>query len=617
MLSSSGTSAGSPSEIDGSAAPIVNTECGQVQGVEKGDVNIFKAIPYAAKPIGDRRWKYAETAQSAGECWAPRVLDGTKFGSACAQLDQREPKNPQMRGSEDCLTANVYSPKQAQQWPVMVFIHGGSNLIGSSSQYDLSTVAQKLDVVAVSFNYRLNIFGYLALPALHPDGASGNYGITDCIEAIKWVRRNAVAFGGDPQRVTVVGQSSGGTNIFAMLLSTMAFGIFENAIIMSGSPKIDQTLDDAYHANSQVLGKSGCLLKDIGTCLRSIPAHKLLKIAPWNLWNLDQLDLPSRGKIMGPLVIVDGSCKIEAGVNRCHGVIQIDSWKAFHTRPLHTPKWVPTLVIGSMSEEIAAQPAQHLETQEEYEALVRRKLDRWDGTFSGKAGSTVVGRDWRINGSFADAALHLYPIKPLGPQRTYEEMVTDWEFYCGARELAVGAMWTGQAVAYLYRNTMHPTNSANYGGAVGLNHTTAHAGHTWDLHLLFDAFQPTVEVPDIAADHPDPKRPVVARVISSIASNLKPQHGLPSFGLMPPVPASVFSQAEQQALWGFFQPLMWNSTLPNWPSVIEAGNPNATALRNVLSMRLGGISRIEINAKQDECRLWYESGLLHKYALNN
>ena len=124
-------------------------------------MNVFKGIPYAAKPTGPRRWTYAMAAKDAKECWSPRVFDGRDFGAACAQLDVRDAKHPEMRGSEDCLTANVYAPREAKGWPVLVFIHGGSNLIGASSEYDLTTVARKLNVVAVSFNYRLNIFGYL------------------------------------------------------------------------------------------------------------------------------------------------------------------------------------------------------------------------------------------------------------------------------------------------------------------------------------------------------------------------------------------------------------------------------------------------------------------------
>ena len=256
-----------------------------------------------------------------------------------------------------------------------------------------------------------------------------------------------------------------------MLLSPRAKGTFERAIAMSGSPKIDQTLEDAHHANAQVLGKTGCLLKEMGECLRAVPPRKLLRIAPWDLWNVNQMDMPTRHQIMGPLVFVDGNCKEEGGVDECEGVVTQSSWSAFRSMPVHKPTWAPTIIMGSMTREIATQPALHLKTASGYEALVRERLAAWDGAFGERSHRYVIGRDGRVNGSLADEALRLYPPAD-DAQDTYEEMATDLGFFCGLRELAAAAMFSGQATTYLYRNGMRPLRAVDYGAVLGMTHSS-------------------------------------------------------------------------------------------------------------------------------------------------
>ncbi|MGA0607716.1 carboxylesterase/lipase family protein [Phenylobacterium sp. VNQ135] len=217
------------------AGPVVQAPAGAVRGEAAGGLGVFKGIPYAAPPTGQRRWKPpAPLAPWTG------VREARDFGPAC--LQPRMPPGgiyssdlPQL--SEDCLTLNVWAPKDAKAAPVMVWIHGGSLVTGSSreSMYDGAALAKR-GIVVVSINYRLGVLGYLAHPALSaesPDGVSGNYGLLDQIAALTWVKRNIAAFGGDPAKVTVAGESAGGLSVMYLMASPLARGLFDKAILQS------------------------------------------------------------------------------------------------------------------------------------------------------------------------------------------------------------------------------------------------------------------------------------------------------------------------------------------------------------------------------------------------
>jgi para-nitrobenzyl esterase len=200
-------------------------------------------IPYAAAPVGDARWR----APRAPAAWAsPR--QSTSFGPVCPQYASifsglsAEPGS--LIGAEDCLSLNVFAPvgiDEGAALPVMVFIHGGGNTLGSARSYDASAFVQEQGVVMVTLNYRIGVLGWLSHGALRasaesPEDASGNYGLLDMIAALKWVQRNVASFGGDPGRVTVFGESAGGRNIYSLLASPLARGLFHGAIIQSGFP---------------------------------------------------------------------------------------------------------------------------------------------------------------------------------------------------------------------------------------------------------------------------------------------------------------------------------------------------------------------------------------------
>jgi para-nitrobenzyl esterase len=218
--------------------PQVRIRTGLLQGVTEANSSVaaYKGIPYAKPPTGDLRWRPPVPATA----WEG-VRDAREFGSACLQPPP-QPTSLYYDGmastSEACLTLNVWIPTGARGLPVMVWIHGGSLVGGSSSEpmYDGVRIAQQ-GVVFVSINYRLGLVGYLAHPALSaesPQHLSGNYGLLDQIEALRWVRDNIAAFGGDPKHVTIAGESAGGLSVIALLASPPARGLFAKAIVQSG-----------------------------------------------------------------------------------------------------------------------------------------------------------------------------------------------------------------------------------------------------------------------------------------------------------------------------------------------------------------------------------------------
>ena len=219
----------------GAAGPVISAPAGLIAGSTTGDVAVFKGIPYAESPVRDLRWKPPVPA-------APfeTVFAASDFGPACIQPRPREGSiyaNPPETVSEDCLTLNIWAPASAASAPVMVWIHGGSLTAGYSGEplYD-GTALAKAGVVLVSINYRLGVLGYLAHPELSaesPEGVSGNYGLLDQIEALRWVQRNIAAFGGDPETVTVAGESAGALSVMYLMAAPDARGLFHKAIAQS------------------------------------------------------------------------------------------------------------------------------------------------------------------------------------------------------------------------------------------------------------------------------------------------------------------------------------------------------------------------------------------------
>jgi len=268
------------------AGPTLRIAQGALQGVLAADgVHVFKGIPYALPPVGSNRWRPPVSASG----WVG-VRDATAFGPACMQPKSPAGSiyaDPPAKMSEDCLSLNVWTPKAARKAPVMVWIHGGSQTFGytGSRLYDASALAAR-GVVVVTVNYRLGVLGYLAHPALSaesPHGSSGNYGLLDQIEALRWVRRNIAAFGGDPANVTVFGESAGAMSVVQMLASPLARGLFQKAIAESGGMPTLPELKTATHGlpSAEGLGRAVAAAAKAGdlAALRAMDAETLTNAA--------------------------------------------------------------------------------------------------------------------------------------------------------------------------------------------------------------------------------------------------------------------------------------------------------------------------------------------------
>jgi para-nitrobenzyl esterase len=253
----------------------VRTDLGLVHGTNVGSIDEFLGVPYASPPTGDLRWR----APLPAARWRG-VRDATVQGSACSQIIP--PGGDISASSEDCLYLNIYRPARSvpgRLRPVLVFIHGGSNTGGSGNEYDPSEMVSDTDTVVVTINYRLGVFGFLALPALDAetdDRSSGNYGHMDQQAALRWVRANIREFSGDPSNVTVNGESAGGIDICANLVSPTAQGLFSKAIMESlYCPTL--THEQADEAGLGLAASLGCAdPATAASCMRSKTAPELI-----------------------------------------------------------------------------------------------------------------------------------------------------------------------------------------------------------------------------------------------------------------------------------------------------------------------------------------------------
>jgi para-nitrobenzyl esterase len=273
------------SDADTDAIPpqpgvFVETTSGQARGIALGTLRIFRGLPYAAPPLGDRRFRRPAPVDP----W-PNVLEATAFGPACMQASW-SPNGT----SEDCLTLNVWAHRDAEPRPVIVWVHGGGFLFGEAAAnvYDGTDLAVGADAVVISINYRLGVFGGLALPGLQaedPEGAVGNLAVLDMMQALRWIRANAPAFGGDPDNITVYGQASGANAVCALMGAPAADDLFHKAMLQSGNCTRFASLEDdaalpAFAPSEALLATLQCQdALDRLACLRSLPAQTLANAA--------------------------------------------------------------------------------------------------------------------------------------------------------------------------------------------------------------------------------------------------------------------------------------------------------------------------------------------------
>jgi para-nitrobenzyl esterase len=265
----------------------IPTTSGHLHGVRTDSGREFRGVPYAEPPIGAQRWELPRPVRSPDA-----DVDATHPGSPCPQSAPVPGDHPPP--SEDCLTLSVTTPGQqdpAAPLPVMVWWHGGGYTSGAGSAYDAQRLADRGDVIVVSVNYRLGVFGYLGMPGM---AHGGDFGFADQLESLRWVQANAAAFGGDPDNVTVFGESAGAMSACAALTSPASEGLLDKALLSSGSCMLqwpDGTLYPGVPAHTPYASRTeneatsiaagrrlGCAGVDAVDCLRSLPVERLLTV---------------------------------------------------------------------------------------------------------------------------------------------------------------------------------------------------------------------------------------------------------------------------------------------------------------------------------------------------
>ncbi|XP_056134698.1 para-nitrobenzyl esterase [Lampris incognitus] len=422
----------------------VSTDCGDYRGRHRNGAYSFKGIRYAAPPVEELRW-----APPAKPLCRSGIQDANRFRSMCPQLRPLS-QTGKLMGQEDCLFVNVWTPtlQVDARLPVMVWIHGGylHMLSGGETGYSpTERLAADTEMVYVSFNYRLNAFGFMALEILRegsPSNTSGNYGFMDQIAALQWVQRNIHVFGGDPGKVTIFGQSSGGTSVWTLMMSPLAKGLFHAAVDMSGSYIYNASLEKAESDNLVFLKKTAC--KDLA-CLRSLSTKHILQAIPWTeypSWAAhDLIDLPTRGRFIGPVAVVDGYVLPAA---------PFESWEKGGNY-----SDVPFLIGTTEQETDFSPPFQNISmwTSQDYEWFVTSKL--------------------RLFGEkLPKDALDLYPSSapcPTAdrcPEKAYTTMVSDMRVTCPNNDLAQRAAAALHSPVYRYVVTHTPSVAVNASGGL-------------------------------------------------------------------------------------------------------------------------------------------------------
>lgn len=412
---------------DGSSpeAGVAVTETGAVRGVVDGATYSYKGIPYAAPPVGDLRWR----PPAPVSCWEG-VRDAAAFGPICLQYEEGT-----VAGSEDCLTLNVWTPAApppaGTARPVMVFIHGGGNAQGSSSQavYNGRSMAERGGVVLVTINYRLGQLGFLAHPALAAEdgrGVSGNYGNLDQIAALQWVQRNVTAFNGDPSRVTIFGESAGGVNVCILVASPLARGLFAGAIIQSGGC-VQPGRAVAEQMGERFVAASGCQdAADLTACLRRLSGPEVRAILPTGVSVISTSENAYPPHVDGYVLLKSPLDAIRAGE---------------HNR-------VP-LIIGANADETLPFVPPSLTTEAAYRQAV--------GGMVGPAGAAAI--------------LAQYPVSAFAsPRLAFAAMTTDVRFVCPTRRYA-GAAARGQSepvYRYFFTHALEAGQARSQGAFHGL-----------------------------------------------------------------------------------------------------------------------------------------------------
>jgi len=401
--------------------------------------------------------------KDGNQCWSG-TLNASNFGSMCAQ--------PGSSVSEDCLFLNIWTPSlsPSKPLPVMFFIHGGGYNFGSGDMDGVPLVlSSNGSIILVSINYRLNGFGFLALSELTANSktsTSGNYGVSDMITALKWVSANIANFGGDPQSVTIFGQSSGGTAILMLLISPLATGYFHKAILLSASTRVEANLTYAENQNRIFVENSNCSsATNVLNCIYGLTTAQVLEALPWNeypYWgHATDFDLPN----------------ITTGDNAMLGIVDGYIIPMAAAPALASKKFSDVPVIfGSMAQEVDLVPPIIMlnYTESQYESYITYRFSPWN------------------NASLIKQALEYYSFANYNnlPQLAYDTLSSDIHTTCGQTYLAKVAASAFQSPVYRYIGLQWPSTPICAGG----DYCPHYAFHTWDLVALLDGFPSTFPV---------------------------------------------------------------------------------------------------------------------------
>lgn len=429
------------------AALEVETTEGFYRGSVEGSLRVFRGLRYTAAPTGDRRFKAPEAPPAF-----TGITDATQFGANCFQPSSAGPV-----GEEDCLFMNIWTHNDNLQRPVLVFLHGGSsnNVGGDMATTDGAQLAEDGNIIVVTLNRRISIFGSLALEELRQESAqntTGNYQVLDVLAALKWLQDNAAAFNGDPQRVILVGESAGAGLVCHVLATTEAAGLISAAVMQSAACGIRTRLDEsvatfspfdtALNLHRPVVAAAGCdNAADVLQCLRDIPAADILSAAA------AAAAAAGRNNLFGP--IIDGV------------LVTTDPHTALQNE-----------IAGSIP------------------VIVGATANEGGGGLSGTPpadDATYRTRLTNIFGSPNDEQIYaLYPTADFASVNdAWMTFWGDWIFNCVAEELARSA--ASNAPAYLYQFS----RGLSTGSRAGLG-----AVHAIDVPFLFGTFDVFGHTPD-------------------------------------------------------------------------------------------------------------------------
>lgn len=453
------------------SSPVVTLSQGKLQGyVDAQGVLVYKGIPFARPPVGVRRWAPPEPPDP----WGSEIRKATEYAPMCVQVDLKGLNFSRTLGKEDCLMLNVWttSVSPGARLPVLVFIHGGAHMSGSSSGsestgfpwYIGSNLAKQGPSVVVTITYRVGALGFIGHRALSRKsgyGGSGNYGHMDQIRALEWVRDNIAQFGGDPSKVLIFGQSGGATGTLVLVASPRARGLFHSAIIHS-TGAFTFPLADAEGKGALVENSLGCTNEDADkalACMRSKSAHDVTVSVSYDL------TMGGKGVIFGPNV--DGSVLPDTIMKL------VRSGKQNH---------VP-VIVGSTADEFTTMASlilpQEVRTEEEYRAAI--------ASYFSSVSSSVPAA----------------PIRDSYPSTVYSNrkealiaMVSDFVYTCPARMLSRALSSSPKAPVrrFLYAHMFTSPGWGEY-----------RAAHGFELPFLFGP------LPQKLALHLDPSEEALSK----------------------------------------------------------------------------------------------------------